>query len=82
MIGYKCQGKRAVKGNTMYEVRQPIANDYNLDREAYTISKHRTIEGAQRSLERRWKHAIRQGGFSQDFIWDTKTESRYQGQED
>jgi len=59
-----------------YEVRQPISSDYNLDREARTATKHRTIEGARKALEKHWKGCIRQGGYSQNFIWDAKAEQR------
>lgn len=59
-----------------YEVRQPISSDYNLDREGRTITKHRTIEGARKALEKHCKGCRSQGGYSQNFIWDTKAEKR------
>lgn len=59
-----------------YEVRRPISSDRNLDREAMTVSRHRTIEGAYKALERQRKAAAMQGGYSQDFIWDCAEESR------
>lgn len=34
------------------------------------VSRHRTLNGAMRSLERQWRGARSQGGYSKDYIWD------------
>jgi hypothetical protein len=60
----------------IYEVRRPISSDRSLDRQAMTVSRHRTIEGACRSLERSRKAAADLGGYSQDFIWNCREECR------
>lgn len=51
-----------------YEVRMPLMDGPERWQVAYTISQHRTISGAMRSLKKRERGAASQGGFSQDSI--------------
>lgn len=53
-----------------YTVRRPISSDRTLRREGMIVSRHRTLEAAQRALARQQRGAAKQGGYSQDYIWD------------
>ena len=54
----------------IYTVRRPIANDPALDAEGMIVSRHTTLSGARKSLDRQRRGARQQGGYSQDYIWD------------
>lgn len=53
-----------------YQLRRPISDDPNLRREGMIVSTHRNLENAQKALSRQQRGAKRQGGYSQDYIWD------------
>lgn len=53
-----------------YQLRRPISNDPTLRREGLIVSTHRNLENAQKALARQQREAKRQGGYSQDYIWD------------
>lgn len=55
---------------TAYTVRRPISADRSLRREGLIVSRHRTLDGARKALERQRRGAADQGGYSQDYIWD------------
>lgn len=54
----------------VYEVRRPFLSPADPTRwqEANTVSSHRTLSGARRSLARQERGAVLQGGYSQDAI--------------
>lgn len=58
--------------DSRYTLRQPIASDR--DSEGMVISRHRTVEGARKALARQQAAAKAQGGFSQVFIWDDRSD--------
>jgi hypothetical protein len=51
-----------------YEVRRPITTGPDRWRSAAVVSRHRTLDGALRSLRRQQEGARMQGGYSQDGI--------------
>lgn len=56
--------------NFKYTVRRPLSGEIYLRGEGAIVSRHVTLDGARRSLERQRRGAARQGGYSQDYIWD------------
>ena len=60
---------------TMHTVRRPISSDPSLRREGAVVSRHKTLDAAERNLRRQQRGARRQGGYSQDYIWDERTDS-------
>lgn len=53
-----------------YTVRRPISSYRYFDNHGIVLSRHRTIEGAEKALNRQRSGAQDQGGYSQDYIWD------------
>ena len=53
-----------------YTVRRPISSDRNLAREGAVVSRHTTLSGACKRLAAERRGAAKQGGHSQDYIWD------------
>lgn len=51
-----------------YEVRRPTATGPDRWRSAAVVSRHRTFEGAMRSLRRQREGSRSQGGYCQDAI--------------
>jgi hypothetical protein len=56
---------------TRYTVRRPISESHR--GEGIIVSRHRSLAGAIRSLERQTKGARKQGGYSQDYVRDEAT---------
>lgn len=54
----------------MFTVRRPISSDQLLRREGAVVTRHRTLDGARKSLLRQQRGAAKQGGYSQDYLWD------------
>lgn len=53
-----------------YTVRRLISGYRYFDNQGIVLSRHRTIEGAEKALNRQRSGAQAQGGYSQDYIWD------------
>lgn len=58
-----------------YQLLRPISDDLRLRGEGSIVSTHQSLDAALAALARSRRGAERQGGYSQDYIWD-RVESR------